>query len=158
MRISRISSIIVLSAVAVWAAPLYAQQAADDAKSTQAAQSAAQPAAASDTSASESAEAAATAAMIAKANAAAAAAAAKAPAPKPPADAATLAKRAKQSGWMPESRNGETVYCRNVPEVGSRFNTKRCVSDVQVAEILERSEFDKDQLSQRGCSGNCGGK
>ncbi|HEY2780864.1 MAG TPA: hypothetical protein VGI90_08810 [Steroidobacteraceae bacterium] len=154
MLISKFCSIVLLGTAAAMACPVYAQQAAEPAKAVQTAQSSTP---AADTTASDNAEAAATAAAIAKANAAAAAAAAG----KPPAkllDAAKIAKKAKQTGWRPEVQNGNTVYCRNDPEVGSRFSTRRCVSEIQLANLIEQAEFDKDQLKQRGCSGNCGGK
>jgi hypothetical protein len=136
------------------ALPVYAQQAAEPAKVAPPTQPSTT---ASDTSASDNAEAAATAAAIAKANAAAAAAAAGKPTAKL-LDAASIAKKAKQTGWRPEVQNGNTVYCRNDAEVGSRFSTRRCVSEIQLANLIEQAEFDKDQLKQRGCGGNCGGK
>jgi hypothetical protein len=127
----------------VMALPLHAQQAADAVKP------------ASESPAAENPDLSDTAALIAKANAAAAAAAAGKPSAKTD-DEATVAKKAKQFGWRPESQNGKTVYCRNDAEVGSRFATKRCVGDSQLATLIEQAEFDKDQLKQRGCGGNCG--
>ena len=136
------------------ALPVYAQQSAEPEKAAPAAQPSTP---AADTTASDNAEAAATAAAIAKANAAAAAAgAAKASAKST--DTASIVKKAKQTGWRPEIHNGNTVYCRNDAEVGSRFSTRRCVSEIQLANLIEQAEFDKDQLKQRGCGGNCGGK
>jgi hypothetical protein len=151
----RLKSIVLILAAAAAAAPAFAQQAADAPKTAPATEA---PAANTtpDTAASD-AEAAATAALIAKANATAAAAGAAKPSAKPT-DAASIVKKAKQTGWRPEVHNGNTVYCRNDAEVGSRFSTRRCVSEIQLANIIEQAEFDKDQLKQRGCGGNCGGK
>jgi hypothetical protein len=101
------------------------------------------------------AEAAATAAAIAKANAAAAAASGKSPTAKPTDDAA-FAKKAKDFGWHPEVRQGVTAYCREAPVIGSRFTEKKCANEARLAVILEQQEFERDQLKQRGCGGNCG--
>lgn len=158
MPISKFCSIVLLATAAAMAFPAYAQQAAEPAKAAPATQPStpAAEATASDTTASDNAEAAATAAAIAKANAAAATAGAKSSAK--PLDSATVVKKATQSGWRPEVQNGNTVYCRNDPEVGSRFTKRRCVSEMQLANLIEQAEFDKDQLKQRGCGGSCGGK
>ena len=154
MSISKFCSVVLLGSAAALALPVHAQQATEPEKAAPTAQPSTT---ATDASASESAEAAATAAAIAKANAAAAAAGAAKPSAKP-LDAATVVKKATQSGWRPEVQNGNTVYCRNDPEVGSRFTKRRCVSEMQLANLIEQAEFDKDQLKQRGCGGSCGGK
>jgi len=153
MSISKFCSIVLVGAAAALALPVYAQQAVEPDKATPATQPIAP---AADTTASDNAEAAATAAAIAKANAAAAAAGAAKPSVKP-LDTATVVKKATQSGWRPEVQNGNTVYCRNDAEVGSRFTKRRCVSEIQLATLIEQAEFDRDQLKQRGCGGNCGG-
>jgi hypothetical protein len=153
MSSSKFYTLLLIGAAAV-ATPLFAQQATDAAKSAPAPQASTP---ASDTSAADDADAAATAALIAKANAAAAGATAGKSAAKP-LDATSVAKKAKQSGWSPEVQNGNAVYCRNDAEVGSRFSTRRCVSESQLATLIEQAEYDKDQLKQRGCGGNCGGK
>lgn len=128
----------------------FAQQATDPAKATAA--SDATPASSSD---STDADAAATAAAIAKANAAAAKGAVAATGKA--VDSKSFTKKAILAGWRPEVRNGVTVYCREEPVVGSRFTKKMCGSQVQVATVLEQQEFERDQLKQRGCGGNCGG-
>ena len=133
-----------VAAATVSATPALPQQAPDPA-----------PAATATTNqSSEAAEAAATAAAIAKANAAAGG---KSAAAKPNDDAA-IAKKAKEFGWHSEVRQGVTVYCREAPVVGSRFTEKKCASGNQLAVVLEQQEFERDQLKQRGCGGNCGGK
>jgi hypothetical protein len=149
--VSKILSLILASAIACTGGSASAQQAPDATKT---------PASSSSTAASSSdsadAEAAATAAMIAKANAAAAAAAAHAPTKIT--DEATLAKMAKKAGWHTEVQNGSTFYCRESADVGTRFSTKKCATPAQLAVVLEQQEYEKDQLKQRGCGGNCGGK
>jgi hypothetical protein len=146
----RLNSIALILAAAAAAAPAYSQQAAEAPKTPPATEAA--PAA--DSTASD-ADAAATAALIAKANAAATAAGKTKPAPL---DATAFAKKVKQGGWRAEVKQGTTVYCRDAQEVGSRFTTHRCMTEMQLAVLMEQQEFEKDQLKQRSCGGNCGGQ
>jgi hypothetical protein len=146
----RLNSVALILAAAAVAAPLYAQQVTDAPKPAPATEAA--PAA--DNSAAD-AEAAATAALIAKANAAATAAGKTKPAPL---SADAFAKKVKQGGWRPEVKGGATVYCRDAQEVGSRFTTHRCMTEIQLAVLIEQQEFEKDQLRQRSCGGSCGGQ
>jgi hypothetical protein len=139
-----------VSAIAMGAACATAQQASDAAETRTA--NASQTTAANKTS--DDADAATTAAIIAKANAAAAKAATTA-ANKDAGDAA-LAKKAIQFGWRPETQHGNSVYCRDDPVIGSRFKTRRCVGPVQLANLLEQAEFEKERLKQHACGGNCG--
>jgi len=111
------------------------------------------PQAAADDDAAPSAEA---AAAIAKANAAAAKQATPSQSGKPEEDKA-FKKRAILAGWHPEVQRGATVYCREEPILGSRFTKKLCGTQFQLAIVLEQQEFERDQLKQRGCGGNCGG-
>jgi hypothetical protein len=108
--------------------------------------------------AASSAEVAAAAAAIAKANAAAAAAKPVTPSRNgKPEENKTFTKRAILAGWHPEVQHGATVYCREEPILGSRFTKKLCGTQLQLAVVLEQQEFERDQLKQRGCGGNCGG-
>jgi hypothetical protein len=147
--LSRILSLILASAIATSIG--VAQQVSDAAKTPVTPGST--PASSSN---SDDAEAAATAAAIAKANAAAAAAAANAPTKIT--DEATIAKMAKSAGWHTEVQNGATLYCKQTVNVGTRFTSKKCATPTQLAGVLEQQQFEKDQLKQRGCGGNCGGK
>jgi hypothetical protein len=153
MIASKFCRLLIVSAIAAMVSPAFAQQASDAAKAAPATQSEINTEANTPTPAD--AEAAATAAAIAKANAAAAGG--KSATPKPTDDAA-FAKKAKDFGWHPEVRQGVTVYCREAPVIGSRFTEKKCADEARLAVILEQQEFDRDQLKQRGCGGNCGGK
>jgi hypothetical protein len=143
-----------IAASAALVSPAFAQQAADAAKTAPTTQNETKTDANAATS--EDAEAAATAAAIAKANAAAASGG-KSTTDKPTDDAA-FAKKAKSFGWHTEVRQGVTVYCREAPVIGSRFTEKKCAKQSQLAVLLEQQEFERDQLKQRGCGGNCGSK
>jgi hypothetical protein len=46
---------------------------------------------------------------------------------KQAADAAQ-AKRLRGMGWKPQVRNGETVFCKQTAQIGSRFTTEECAS------------------------------
>jgi hypothetical protein len=160
--IGKLPEVVLFAALAaVFATPSNAQQATDAAKPTPAARtSPAEPSTAraadgAADAAADNSEAAATAALIAKANASAAVAGKSS---AKPVDTAAIAKKAKRAGWRAEVKDGNTVYCRDDPQVGSRFSSRRCVNETQLATLMEQAEFDKDQLKQRGCSGSCGGK
>jgi hypothetical protein len=157
MPISNFCRLLLVSAVAAMVSPAFGQQASDAAKTAPATQSETQSETKTDanTPTPADAEAAATAAAIAKANAAAAAAGGKSATAKPTDDAA-FAKKAREFGWQPEVRQGVTVYCREAPVIGSRFTEKKCANEARLAVILEQQEFERDQLKQRGCGGNCG--
>jgi hypothetical protein len=147
---SQFTRLLITATLVAITAPIYAQQTPEPAKAPANSNPAAP--AQADTSAQD-ADAAAAAAAIAKAKAAAAAEA------KSSSDGdAALAKRAKEAGWRPEVRSGVTVYCRQDAVVGSRFTQKRCAAESQLAGILERQEYEREQLKQRGCGGSCGGK
>ena len=149
-------SMVLVSAIAAAAGPVGAQQASDAAKTAPAAQTQNSTAAtqtesstAASNAASDADDAAAAAAMIAKANAAAAKAAASAPAKA--GNTASVSKQAREAGWRPEGHNGETVYCRDDPTVGSRFSTRRCVHEDQLLVLLEQAQFERDALKNGSC-------
>ena len=145
----KLYAVVLLSSIAAAAGPVGAQQASDAAKTPPAAQT--QSSTAASNAASDADDAAAAAAVIAKANAAAAKAAASAPAKA--ANTASVSKQARQAGWRPEAHNGETVYCRDDPQIGSRFATRRCVHESQLLVLLEQAQFEKDTLKNGSCNG-----
>jgi hypothetical protein len=143
---TKLGSMVLLCAIAGAALPVCAQQASDAEKTPPAGQQNSTPA-----SNASSDDAAATAALIAKANAAAAKAATSASS-KATSDA-SLSKKAREAGWRPEAHNGETVYCRDDAQVGSRFATRRCVHENQLLVLLDQAQADKDSLKSVGCNG-----
>jgi len=145
---TKLCSMVLLCAFAA-AAPVCAQQASDAAKTPPAAPT--QNSTAASSAATDTDDAAATAALIAKANAAAAKAASSTPT-KTTGDA-SVSKRAREAGWRPEAHNGETVYCRDDPQIGSRFTTRRCVHESQLLVLLEQAQFEKDTLKSGSCNG-----
>jgi hypothetical protein len=150
---SKFCRLLIVSAIATMISPAFAQQASDAAKTAPPTQTETNTEA--NTPAPDDAEAAATAAAIAKANAAAAGGKS---ATAKPSDDAAFAKKAREFGWQPEVRQGATVYCREAPVIGSRFTEKKCANQARLAVMLEQQEFERDQLKQRGCGGNCGAK
>jgi uncharacterized iron-regulated membrane protein len=140
---------VLLCAFTAAAVPVCAQQATDAEKTPPAAQT--QNSTPASNAASDADDAAATAALIAKANAAAAKAASSA-STKATNDA-SVSNRAREAGWRPEAHNGETVYCRDDPQVGSRFTTRRCVHESQLLVLLEQAQFEKDTLKGGACNG-----
>jgi hypothetical protein len=158
MSIPKFCRIVLVVATAALVSPAFAQQASDAAKTTTAAQSEPKQAVNPTATAATDADAAEAAAAIARANAAAAAAAGGKSSAGKSTDDAAFAKKAKSFGWLREVRQGTTVYCREEPVIGSRFSEKKCATESRLALLLEQQEFDRDQLKQRGCGGNCGAK
>jgi hypothetical protein len=147
---TKLGSMVLLCAIAVAAVvPVCAQQASDAAKTPAASQT--QNSAPASNASSDADDAAATAALIAKANAAAAKAASSA-STKATSDA-SMSKKAREAGWRPEAHNGETIYCRDDPTVGSRFPTRRCVHENQLLDLLQKAEYDRDMIRNATCSG-----
>jgi hypothetical protein len=145
---SQFKCLLIVATLVAITVPTHAQQAPEPAKAP-ANSSPAAPAQAD--VAAQDADAAAAVALIAKAKAAAAAN------EKSSTDSdAAIAKKAKEAGWRPEMRSGVTVYCRQDSVVGSRFTQKRCATESQLAAVLERQAYEREQLKQRGCGGNCG--
>jgi hypothetical protein len=152
---TKLGSMVLICAIAAVAVPVCAQQPSDAEKTPPAAQAqnstAPSNASSASNASSDADDAAATAALIAKANAAAAKAASSA-STKATSDV-SVAKKAREAGWRPESHNGETVYCRDDPQIGSRFATRRCVQENQLLVLLEQAQYQKDMLKNGSCNG-----
>lgn len=111
------------------ALPLHAQQAAAPAASPAPAASAPAP----------------TTAPAANATSAATTSSAAAPAGPSP---ETL-KKAKELGLHAETHKGVTQYCWEDSSIGSRFTTKKCVTEDQLDEIIEQREAAKDVMRRQ---------
>ena len=80
------------------------------------------------------------------------------PADKAPAGpSADTLKKARAGGLKPEVRNGVTVFCWEDADIGTRFKTKKCVNEDQLAQILEIRQAQRDQMNRSSCTGACGG-
>jgi hypothetical protein len=148
--------VLIISMMMGLAAPVDAQQTPDTAKSPE-------PAKSSPTTPSDTATPAATAPS----------ATTDAPAPAPkfevhfiPAAAATpdvpsedVLKKARSAGYHTKVSHGVLYFCRKEAETGSRFTKENCVNEDQLAQVFERQQAQRDQLSNHTCSGGgCAGK
>ena len=57
----------------------------------------------------------------------------------PSTDSASLTKVAESAGYKPKQQNGHTVYCRKAPAANSRLNETVCITQDQVATVVNRS-------------------
>jgi hypothetical protein len=77
-----------------------------------------------------------------------------------PADAGASEPFRAPAGYKARVENGQTVYCRKVTVLGSRFPQNVCMTEAQLREHLHSTDTmkrDKDQ-SSRMCVGDiCGG-
>jgi len=55
-------------------------------------------------------------------------------------EAAAQLKRFKAAGYKPEVRNGEVVFCRKQPQLGSRFEVKSCGTPQQIEQQMLRAQ------------------
>jgi 3-oxoacyl-ACP reductase-like protein len=84
--------------------------------------------------------------------------AAAAPAAAPVAGTATA--KAAYPGYKEKTYKGETVYCKKVAKIGSRFEDETCMTGPEMERMMQQAETDKDQFRRNqticGTSG-CGG-
>jgi hypothetical protein len=133
-----------MTAIAV---PAYAQQTPDAAKA---------PAAAQDTAPASTPPA---ATPATPATPATTAAAAKKAADTPDVPSADTLKKARGAGYHTKIHHGEVYYCKDVVETGTRFKTESCLDENQLAQVLERQQIQRDQLTGHSCGGSgCSGK
>ena len=85
-------------------------------------------------------------------------------APAPVAAAAPVAgataTKATYPGYKEKTFNGETVYCKKVAKIGSRFEEETCMTGPEMERMMQQAEADKDQFrrNQTLCgTGGCGG-
>jgi hypothetical protein len=90
----------------------------------------------------------------------------KAAAPVTPPPAATTAAvdpkvlaKARALGFRPRVFNGQTKFCKDEPQLGSRFSTTTCVSTEEQLDQLARSAEETRQrmLHGHGCAGSSAG-
>jgi hypothetical protein len=67
-----------------------------------------------------------------------------------------LIKKARAEGFKPEThKNGETVYCYKDANLGTRFETKKCVSADGLQAAIDARQDQRNNLHMR--SGTCAG-
>ena len=66
------------------------------------------------------------------------------PAPTP-ASAETI-KKARVAGFHPETKNGATVFCQETANLGTRFPTKKCMSEQQLQSVIDVQNQTHDSL------------
>ena len=55
------------------------------------------------------------------------------------ADLDALAKAARTQGYVPRNHNGTIVFCRTEPQIGTRLVSTSCISQADVANVVQRS-------------------
>jgi hypothetical protein len=88
-----------------------------------------------------------------------------APATSPPpatpaAPSADTIKKVRMAGYHPETKNGKTLFCQETANLGTRFPTKKCLDEQQIAGVLDIQHQNKDSLNKPfmcaggGCAGH----
>ena len=62
------------------------------------------------------------------------------------ADLDALTKAARTQGYVPRSHNGTIVFCRSEPEIGSRLESTSCISQDDVANVVQRALGNQDSV------------
>ena len=64
------------------------------------------------------------------------------------------------SGFSVKSRDGKTVYCKKVAQIGSNFPRETCMTPAEAEELARRADLEREQFrrNQTLCgTGGCGG-
>jgi len=61
-------------------------------------------------------------------------------------DLDALTKAARSQGYVPRTHNGTVVFCRTEPQVGTRLQSTSCISQADVANVVQRSIENKDSV------------
>lgn len=69
--------------------------------------------------------------------------------------ASTLSRRAGELGYRVEKQKGQRVYCLTSAQIGTRFQTKGCLTEADFESVVRRSEELKTIMIQQqgGCTG-----
>ena len=54
-------------------------------------------------------------------------------------DLDALTKGARAQGYVPRNHNGTIVFCRNEAQIGTRLQSTSCISQADVANVVQRS-------------------
>jgi len=74
--------------------------------------------------------------------------------------AGTTTAKAAYPGYKEKTFKGETVYCKKVAKIGSRFEEETCMTGPEMERMMQQAEADKGQFrrNQTLCgTGGCGG-
>jgi hypothetical protein len=79
-------------------------------------------------------------------------------APKGP--SADTIKKAKYAGFRAKLKSGQTVFCKEVTPIGTRFPEEHCLAENQLLMELDREQAARDSMGNHSCSsgGACSGK
>jgi hypothetical protein len=71
-----------------------------------------------------------------------------------------LVKKARREGYKPETqKNGDVLFCTKDASLGTKFETKKCVTPNQMPAIIAARQDQRNDLShERACTGSaCNG-
>ena len=77
---------------------------------------------------------------------------------KPEGPSPELLKKARMAGYKAETQKGVTKFCRRDADLGTRFETKKCVSQDQMEQEINERQDARNELSKAAtCTGaHCG--
>jgi Tfp pilus assembly protein FimV len=73
---------------------------------------------------------------------------------------AVQAETKSYPGYKKKTRDGQTVYCKKVAKIGSRFEEETCMTGQEMEALAERAEQDRQEFRRNSTicgTGGCGG-
>lgn len=74
-------------------------------------------------------------------------------------DLDALTKAARSEGYVPRNHSGTIVFCRTEPQIGTRLQSTSCISQADVANVVQRSIDNRnsiDALQRKSLNGPVG--
>lgn len=62
------------------------------------------------------------------------------------ADVEATLKGARALGYVPRNHHGTIVYCRSEPQIGTRLESTTCISQEQVASVVQRTVGNRESV------------
>lgn len=61
-------------------------------------------------------------------------------------DLDALTKAARTQGYVPRNHNGTIVFCRTEAQIGTRLQSTSCISQADVANVVQRAEDNRTSV------------
>jgi hypothetical protein len=67
-----------------------------------------------------------------------------------------MIKKARSEGFKAEKqKNGATLFCYKDASLGTKFETKKCITPDELQIVIDARQDQRNQMRQRGCTANC---
>jgi hypothetical protein len=67
-----------------------------------------------------------------------------------------MVKKARSEGFKAEKqKNGATLFCYKDASLGTKFETKKCITPDELQIVIDARQDQRNQMRQHGCMANC---